>query len=101
MYKLYVSDMYPNGTQNVFIANKNKFVAQIDEACFGIPVNDKTHLIDHDGLEVYEVPFDAETAEYDTYLYEVTLDEVLKHVAVSPVSDGQELLDALVHYGIL
>lgn len=111
--KLYVTDMEPNGTRSLIITDEDGQVLEIiDEAVFGnlSPKKfgwsgDSLGNIDalYYGESVGMVEYSDENldsiqnGEYSDIIQvvEVELDEVLEHIATSPVDDGSLTLKIL------
>lgn len=101
-YKLVLSEMSPNGTNDLLILSSEfEIVASIEECCFGYPSNtavkpdlsiDFSNTIgDLDALS------DPEMVEASIQgLYSVSLDQVLKRICVSPLDlHGEKVINQL------
>ena len=125
--KLYVYNMNPNGTSDLLITSSDGIVLDsISEALFG-RITAKRFGWNGDSLGNIEACYYGETVgtieysqEYETeegeetqtlaevvqdgdlsditQVMEVDLNEVLEHIAVSPVSDGSETIETLKQY---
>lgn len=114
--KLYVTDMEPNGTRSLIITDSDNQVLEIiDEAVFGNLSNkkfgwsgDSLGNIDacYYGESIGMIEYTDESIDEimrgelsDIYqVVEVELDEVLEHIAVSPVNDGSSTIEVLNKY---
>lgn len=79
-----VYDWNPNGTNDIAIENtRGEEIDCMQEALYGIDI-------------VKLLPKDTEFNEYTTA--HVTLKDCLRHIAVSPLTDGHETIDFLKKY---
>lgn len=127
MNKLYISSYRPNGTSDLIITNSDgEIIEHLVEAVFG-NIKPKHFGWSGDALGnieavlygetvafiSYDTPYDEENDEDERTLIDVvqseelgdcfqvvetTLEEVLKKIAVSPVSDGWETVKTLKKY---
>jgi hypothetical protein len=89
-FRLYITEWSPNGTSDLVITDIEHNILQVvEEAVFGVNGDFKYSI---EGNEVFD---NAGYDEVDCRVAEVSLKQVLSSVAVSPVSDGADLIDAL------
>jgi len=95
-FNYFVSDAAPNGTRDLYIFDTHTGTEHfIEEAVFGgnyKPVkNANGEYLCHDGYSIGYAPLNA-----DTYLlFPVTLKDVMRHIAVSPLNDGMDTVRAI------
>jgi hypothetical protein len=116
MNKLYVTSMNPNGTSDLIITDENHMVIDsISEAVFGnIPANefgwfgdaqgnieacmygDSINMIDYTDENLDDI-LEGNLSDISQVI-EVSLEEVLGHIASNPMNDGSETVETLKLY---
>lgn len=98
-YHFYVTEWLPNGTSSLVVTDLDYVVIDtMDEAIFGYnPTNNQMALwVEGEvanakkGVDLNSIKEDMKSIDCCLLLYKVTLDEIKKHIAVSPVNDGTD-----------
>lgn len=104
-YQIKLTEMDPHGCNDAVIVNKDtlEIVDVIPEATFGYPSNTRIKpdlALTFESIDDVSALEDPELLEAGVTqgLYSVRLKDVLKRIAVSPVSDGSETIKALKQY---
>jgi hypothetical protein len=102
MFHFYVSDWGPNGTNDLIITDQDgTIVDSLSEAIFGVlckldPMGGAMHC---NGVEVFYVEAaDLECLQVEDLVYEFDAEYLLRHVAVSPVSNGSKAIAMIKKY---
>lgn len=94
--KFFAADWSSNGTNCLYIVDEEfKVIAGLDEALFGVNVAGSTTALEFD----YIVEFDPAHEDIQIMVKELTLEEVLKHIATSPIDPkGHEAMQFVKKY---
>ena len=107
--RYFITDWAPNGTHELIITDSKLQVKHvIDEALFGIDVVNTDHVFYLDqttGLQFYNDDTRTEYAELFNEgmagpVWELTLAEVLQHIAVSPCQSVRDVIAKLKKAGV-
>jgi hypothetical protein len=102
-FQFYVTDFAPNGCQDLLVVNQDGDIIDVcSEGVYGMHVTPKKACIAFneqivDDQELKHSLMDA-SSEDITYCYKAKLSTILRHIAVSPVSDGSEVIKFIKQY---
>lgn len=110
-YSLYLTQFSPNGCNDLIVVDKstNEIVDIIEEATFGYPSNTAikfdASLCHMDGLTLDSVESlqDEELVEAGMIegLYTVSINDVLRRIAVNPMDDGSDTVKKIKKLGLI
>ena len=104
-YRYYITDSNPNGTADLIVSDEDGTVVQYHiEAVFWPTTmrSDATFCL-CDGESIFgsgrDIGEEHDDIPPDYYCWEVDIEDVLKRIAVSPCTDGKELIRELNRLG--
>lgn len=102
MFYFYSDYWAPNGTSDLIITDEDGQIKMVlNEALFGAPVSDDGMLAMTDGDSIFGTGRDIgdhEGLPEDAMVWQLEAESVLRYIAVSPLSDGQETIDIIKGY---